>query len=120
MKDGGPARSRKRALALRIVHAADLIVMPLSSRTAKHVRKVGPVLEVGPRAPLDTIVTIACRHHLRKRGELGERAVKSRVERWGFTYVATGPRGTRRALGPRAARPQSGLIGRGVKEPSCA
>lgn len=117
MKDRGGRRSLRRTLALRIAHAADLIVMPLSSRPRGHVRKIGRVLEIGPGAPLDVIVTIACRYHLTKCGELGERAVRDRVERWGFAYVADRPRGAR---GPRSARPQSGLIGRGVKEPSCA
>lgn len=105
-------------MAVRIAHAADLIVMPVQD--ARRVRQIGPVLEIGRNACPDTVVTIACRHRLAMRGVFAEAAVVELVEHYGYTYTPL-PRPRPRALGPRAARaPQRGAKGRGVKEPSCA
>lgn len=111
-----PLMGQRGRMALRIAHAADLILMPV--RDTRRVRQIGPVLEVGRNACPDTVVTIACRHRLAMRGVFAEAEVVELVRRYGYTYM---PLPRPRALGPRAARgAQRGARGRGVKEPSCA
>jgi len=103
------------AMAVRIVHNAKLILMPVAD--ARCVRQVGIVLEFGAEACADTMVTVACRYKLAMHGVFDEAEVVDLVERRGYTYV---PRPWVNA-GPCKALPrQSSAIGRGVNEPSCA
>jgi hypothetical protein len=102
-------------MALRIAHAAKLILMPVAD--ALRVRQVGPVLEFGPRACADTMVTIACRHRLAMRGMFDELEVLDLVEHYGYAYVAR----PWVQAGPRKVLPcHNSAIGAGVKAPSCA
>jgi hypothetical protein len=102
-------------MALRIAHAAELILMPVAD--ARSVRQVGPVLEFGADACADTMVTVACRHRLAMRGVFDELDVVDLVAHYGYTYVAR----PWVNAGPCKARPRhSSEIGCGVKAPSCA
>jgi hypothetical protein len=70
-------------VALRIAQEAELILMPVAQ--AGVVRECGPILEVGPNASPDRIVTIACRRMLARDGA-APAAVADLVARYGYEY----------------------------------
>jgi hypothetical protein len=75
---------------LELAVLAELAVIPV--REAGVIEYVDPALWVGPGANEDVIATIACRRKLaRADNDVTEDAVRSEVEREGYSYVPWTP-----------------------------
>jgi hypothetical protein len=72
--------------ALAIARRADLWIRVLSDDRSA-VRLDGPVMEVGPSADPNAVVTFGCRRILARCGVHDEASVLRLVEHYGFAYV---------------------------------
>lgn len=72
-------------VARKLASSADLYIIRVAEQGV--VRQIGGILEVGPGASDDEIVTIGAQRHLALRGIFDERQVRSRVEFYGYAYI---------------------------------